>query len=63
MQFNYSNRISRKSEVKKKVINFFLLILALLVALISIKDLSIALISIKAIGLYVCFNKALGRLI
>jgi hypothetical protein len=34
MQFNYSNRISRKSEVKKKVINFFLLILALLVALI-----------------------------
>tara|TARA_B110000967_G_C18582571_1_gene410421 strand:+ start:21 stop:203 length:183 start_codon:yes stop_codon:yes gene_type:complete len=29
MQFNYNNRISRKTEGKKKIINFFLLVLAI----------------------------------
>tara|TARA_B100000795_G_scaffold237801_1_gene198607 strand:+ start:28 stop:210 length:183 start_codon:yes stop_codon:yes gene_type:complete len=33
MQFNYNNRINVRSTIKKKVISFFLLVIALLLIL------------------------------
>tara|TARA_B110000971_G_C19852711_1_gene427906 strand:+ start:25 stop:207 length:183 start_codon:yes stop_codon:yes gene_type:complete len=33
MQFNYNNRISTKQSLKKKIINFFLIFLAVLLVL------------------------------
>jgi len=33
MQFNYNNRLSTKQSLKKKIINFFLIFLAVLLAL------------------------------
>ena len=33
MQFNYNNRFSSRTSIKKKIINFFLIFLAVLLAL------------------------------
>jgi len=33
MQFNYNNRLSTKQSLKKKIINFFLIFLAVLLTL------------------------------
>ncbi len=40
MQFNYNNRFSSRTSIKKKIINFFLIFLALLLALFLLSKLN-----------------------
>ena len=40
MQFNYNSRLSSRTSIKKKIINFFLIVLALLLALFLLSKLN-----------------------